>query len=195
MDKLVQVVDCLTKEECDAVLSRVNLTQTRGSTIFNRSGAQLTTSATFRSSTSLSLSESAEETQLLHERINASLLRYKEKIAQLNNIFNYPPVPGGIGVRCYREAIQIIRYARGQKYEFHRDTPLNKDAKEHNRTISVVVYLNDEFEGGGTEFIHQVIKPNKGQAIIFPSGWTHPHMGQEVIAGEKIIAATWYYSS
>lgn len=197
MDQLVQIVNCLTKEECDTILGTINFNNFQVSSLINSERTSKSTHCidlNVRSSTSLTLDENSEIAQLLHNNINKSLLLYKEKIININEIFNYYPIPGGIGVNCYREPIQVLRYQRGQKYQFHHDISGNKHDPEYYRMISVIVYLNDEFKGGGTEFPHQVIKPMKGQAIIFPSSWTHPHMGQEVIEGQKFVAVTWYYS-
>ena len=81
----------------------------------------------------------------------------------------------------------------GQKYIFHHDAATDKKLIEYERKISVILYLNEGFEGGGTEFIHTALKPKPGYAIIFPSNWCYPHAGQEVISGKKRIAVTWYY--
>ena len=87
-----------------------------------------------------------------------------------------------------------MEYQPGQKYNFHHDAATDKKLKEYERKLSIILYLNDGFEGGGTEFIkNQVLKPEPGHAIMFPSNWCYPHSGQEVISGKKRIAVTWYY--
>jgi hypothetical protein len=139
------------------------------------------------------MNEEHEATQLLHQRINESLLVYKEEVIKINEMFQYYPVPGGYDTTCYREAIQVLEYHPDQEYKFHHDTSNNQNVKEYHRQISVVVYLNDDFTGGGTEFSHQTFKPLAGYGLFFPSNWCFPHSGQKVLSGKKRVAVTWYY--
>ena len=50
------------------------------------------------------------------------------------------------------------------------------------------MYLNDDFEGGTTNFIHNEYKPNPGTTDIIPSNWIFKHKGSEVISGTKYVA-------
>ena len=62
------------------------------------------------------------------------------------------------------EAIQCVRYAAGQEYKAHFDgDQVNKRIK------TILVYLNDDFEGGETSFteINVNIKPKKGSVLVF----------------------------
>ena len=69
----------------------------------------------------------------------------------------------------------------------------NYETKEYKRTFSVILYLENAEEGGGTEFVDTVYKPKAGYALIFPSNWCYMHSGQPVIKGKKRVAVTWYY--
>jgi len=64
---------------------------------------------------------------------------------------------------------------------------------ESKRVLSYIVYLNDDFEAGETEFLyHQKrIKPKKGTCLLFPAAFTHPHRGNPPINGTKYIATGW----
>jgi len=57
----------------------------------------------------------------------------------------------------------------------------------------IITYLNDDFEGGETEFLYQGVrvKPEKGKTVIFPASYTHVHRGNPPIGGTKYIATTW----
>tara|TARA_X000000368_G_C23051604_1_gene721682 strand:+ start:1937 stop:2521 length:585 start_codon:yes stop_codon:yes gene_type:complete len=61
------------------------------------------------------------------------------------------------------------------------------------RTFVIQLYLNDEFEGGETEFLYQNRREQSvtGDVIIFPAGYTHVHRGNPPIGGTKYIANTW----
>lgn len=68
----------------------------------------------------------------------------------------------------------------------HMDNPNpyinNKEVKtisvDELRTLSVIIALNDDYDGGEFTFPTQGIKVKlkKGQAIAFPPYWTHPHL-------------------
>ena len=57
------------------------------------------------------------------------------------------------------------------------------------RVLSWMIYLNDIKHGGGTEFIYQDIttKPKAGDFIIFPSGVSHMHRGENAPHETKYI--------
>ena len=82
---------------------------------------------------------------------------------------------------------QVVRYHPGDFYQTHRDSgPYNA-----NRYFSVVFYLNDGFEGGGTFFpdANYTVTPKKGHTLIFPSDYLH--RAEHVVEGTKYIAVTW----
>mgnify|MGYP001080219432 CR=1 FL=1 len=61
------------------------------------------------------------------------------------------------------------------------------------RGLVVQIYLNDNFEGGETEFlyINKRIEAKEGAVLIFPPGFTHTHRGNPPIGGTKYIVGTW----
>ena len=61
------------------------------------------------------------------------------------------------------------------------------------RTFVIQVYLNDDFEGGETEFLYQNRREQavQGDVLIFPAGFTHTHRGNPPIGGTKYLATTW----
>ena len=65
---------------------------------------------------------------------------------------------------------------------------LNKD-----RFLAWMVYLNDDYEGGETEFnyLSKRIKPKKGTLLMWPTGFTHTHRGGMVVSGNKYILTGW----
>jgi len=50
-------------------------------------------------------------------------------------------------------------------------------SSNHVRCLSIIIALNDDYDGGIIEFPIQKIKVklNKGDMICFPPFWTHPH--------------------
>jgi len=63
-----------------------------------------------------------------------------------------------------------------------------------NRSLVWAIYLNDEFEAGETEFLHQHIrvKPKRGTVVIWPAAWPWQHRGNPPINGTKYILTGWY---
>ena len=81
---------------------------------------------------------------------------------------------------------QLVRYKPGGYYVEHTD------AEDYSpRYISVVCYLNDDFEGGQTFFpsFEYSVQPSAGKAVIFPARYIH--QAEPVITGEKYVLITW----
>ena len=61
------------------------------------------------------------------------------------------------------------------------------------RQFVIQLYLNDDFQGGETEFLYQNRREEAtaGDVLIFPAGFTHTHRGNPPLGGEKYIATSW----
>jgi prolyl 4-hydroxylase len=60
------------------------------------------------------------------------------------------------------------------------------------RQLAVIIYLNS-VEGGGETCFHRQdlkIKPVAGQALFFPTFWTHMHCGEIPRSGDKYIISS-----
>jgi hypothetical protein len=191
---LIQIIPTLSSSEVDSVnqfLSNNGVAREKH-TVFSGESFRVDTSV--RSSEGFTLSEENAVTQLLGSSINKALLEYTDRLAQVHSSYvAYTLAPGSVGTRSHREGVQILEYTAGQEYKFHYDQNWDRRQETFYRTISVVLYLTSEFEGGGTEFPDAVYKPKPGEALIFPSSWCFPHRGQPVTAGMKRVAVTWYY--
>ena len=73
------------------------------------------------------------------------------------------------------EQLQVVRYKPGQLYKAHWDACWEKDKchdfmkKGDNRYATFLLYLNDDFTGGETNFPlrNKKIIPEKGKAALF----------------------------
>ena len=103
----------------------------------------------------------------------------------------YPLVP--LNGQIPYEMGSILRYEAGTEYSWHGDeTVIKLHDSFFIRRLSVVLYLNDDFEGGGTEFIDGTVKKcSPGECVIFPSNPLYIHRGQKVTKGVKYAMATW----
>jgi hypothetical protein len=65
----------------------------------------------------------------------------------------------------------------------------NSTAKNTTRSLAWILYLNDDFEGGETEFLYKSLrlKPKKGTLVVFPGGFTHTHRGNPPLTGTKYV--------
>lgn len=101
----------------------------------------------------------------------------------------------------HAETCSVLRYLPGQQYKRHVDNILLASRFQEveqgipTRDVSIVGYLNQDFEGGETFFDRQQIKvkPSVGSAIVFPAGYTHPHQSLPVTLGQKYAWTTWLY--
>lgn len=80
--------------------------------------------------------------------------------------------------------------AGGGFHDWHHEAC---DGVTANRWLAYTLYLNDDFEGGETEFLHQNtrIKPVAGRCSVFPTGFLHTHRGNPPINGTKYILTGW----
>lgn len=95
------------------------------------------------------------------------------------------------------EPLQLLRYGIGGEYKPHFDALPDRS---NQRILTVIVYLNEEYEGGETSFprIGLSIRGRKGDALMFrnclPNGDADPktlHAGLPVLKGQKRIATRW----
>ena len=93
---------------------------------------------------------------------------------------------------------KLLRYdAKLQKIPigggFHAWHHENGSVTYCQRQFVIQLYLNDDFEGGETEFLYQNRREKavKGDVLIFPAGFTHTHRGNPPIGGDKYLITSW----
>ena len=71
----------------------------------------------------------------------------------------------------------------------------NTSVAHMSRKVVWMFYLNDDFEGGETEFLyyHRRIVPKKGTLLLWPAGMTHAHRGGLVTKGMKYVVTGWFH--
>lgn len=62
------------------------------------------------------------------------------------------------------------------------------------RKYSSIVYLNDDFTGGYTQFPEQgvSVEPRTGMGIVFEANDTYPHLVSEVTSGKRYTIASFW---
>jgi prolyl 4-hydroxylase len=111
------------------------------------------------------------------------------------------------------ENFQVIHYNENEEYKYHCDAYNKNDIEKHemftkergNRLRTVLVYLNDVEEGGGTGFNNLseynntiIIEPKMGKMVVFNNvnddgslNKKSRHAGLPVIKGEKWAFNLW----
>ena len=98
----------------------------------------------------------------------------------------------GVGIRAY-EAFNFVKYeGAGTQFRVHAD-----HGPTYVATISAVIYLNDDYEGGELWFprFGVDLKPKQGDIAIFPSTFIYEHASKEMISGTKyaVVVMTDYH--
>lgn len=95
------------------------------------------------------------------------------------------------------EPLQVLCYEPGQEYKLHSDA---LPGPGNQRILTLLVYLNDDFDGGETEFPDLGIKHRGGvgDALLFASvdsaSRPHPHArhaGLPITRGRKWLLSKW----
>lgn len=89
----------------------------------------------------------------------------------------------------YMEAINYVRYGTGQHFAVHTDHGFS-----YNCTVSSVMYLNDDYEGGELwfPFLNCTYTPAYGDIVFFPSTYIYAHASKPVTSGVKYAAVTMF---
>ena len=88
--------------------------------------------------------------------------------------------------------IQLLKYETGGFYNWHTD-----HSGDVPRTISCILFLNDDYEGGELMFQDPqgeneiTIKPKSARLVIWPSNFMFPHTVKPVTAGLRYSIVAW----
>ena len=159
----------LSKEECNAYIER----------------------AEFQKFEEAKINSGGQQVMNKMVRNNDRLLFFDNSLADKLWLRIKPYVPNRIGI-CnalgLNEMFRIYRYSEGQRFKMHRDGSYQRSQTESS-FLSFLIYLNDDFVGGETEFRNiTTVKPKPGLALLFH----HPmrHEGKEIISGVKYVLRT-----
>lgn len=183
----------ISKQECDSHINTLE-SHLNGQTQFSWQSAQVTTSedvdlyarnAKDFKFNSIGLGPVSEETEKLYS-MHSSLFSHLQRC--IDDYGSY----WGVGVKSY-EAFNFVKYeGSGTQFRIHAD-----HGPTYVSTISAVMYLNDDYEGGELWFprFGLELKPKQGDIVIFPSTFIYEHASQEMISGTKyaVVVMTDYH--
>jgi hypothetical protein len=98
-----------------------------------------------------------------------------------------PALLGGHRALGVNERFRFYRYDPGQTFRWHRDGSFEPPDGRRSR-LTLMVYLNDDFEGGETRFEQAAIRPVTGMALVFVHQLLH--QGAAVRRGRKYVLRT-----
>ena len=90
------------------------------------------------------------------------------------------------------DQMDLLKYSVGGKFETHTDH--NPNCPRH---LSIIINLNDNYEGGDLVFTDQQLKEikriklGKGSVIFFPSNFMYPHSIQSITKGTRYSIVAW----
>ena len=88
--------------------------------------------------------------------------------------------------------IDLLKYEPGGKYTVHTD-----HFSTSPRHLSVIINLNDEYEGGDLVFRDQKnleikrLKLTAGSIVFFPSNFMYPHSIEPITKGTRYSIVAW----
>tara|TARA_Y100000004_G_scaffold64448_1_gene72289 strand:- start:3029 stop:3574 length:546 start_codon:yes stop_codon:yes gene_type:complete len=88
--------------------------------------------------------------------------------------------------------IDLLKYEKGGNYKIHTDH--YTDTPRH---LSIIMNLNDEYEGGDLTFFDQKqneikrLKLKKNSIVFFPSNFMYPHGIEQITKGTRYSIVSW----
>lgn len=185
--------NAISAQDCDKVISTLEA-KLNGSTQYQWSGAKVTNSADVDS-----YARKAQDFKVSSNNLgprtdeNLELYNIHEQLFQkLRMCVDDYGAYWGVGIRAY-EAFNFVKYeGAGTQFRVHAD-----HGPTYVATISAVIYLNDDYEGGELWFprFGVDLKPQKGDIAVFPSTFIYEHASKEMISGTKyaVVVMTDYH--
>ena len=198
----------LSKQECDEFIQLAKKEGLKPSTLQSGStrARQQRHKSTRSSSNTWLPRDSTELTDRVYRR-SAHLLQIDESLLQ-----HQPPhYVLDAHEHSLAESLQVVRYKKSEEYTAHHDFVYPPSFHRHQPTrfATILLYLNDNFEGGETVFPRAAnaqyhdgiqITPKKGMAVLFynmlPDGNMDDlsqHSSTPVEEGEKWLANLWVW--
>lgn len=141
----------------------------------------------------------------LNEFSNKTLV--KEIINKTTRIFNniteyltlnyHININGNTGFQ-FRKIFGSTRIHKDGIHAHHMVSDKNIEEAKIARIASIVICLNDDYEGGEFYFPVQniTVKLKKGQILIFPPYWTHPHLTNDLKNRTyRYTINSWFYEN
>ena len=93
-------------------------------------------------------------------------------------------------IKSREKTMHLLKYSKTGHLPAHQDQGIS------TRVLSVLLYLNDDYEGGEIEFINSKIKfkPEAGSVLFFPSNFLYIHEVYPITQGFRYALPNWYHN-
>ncbi|SMC19603.1 2OG-Fe(II) oxygenase superfamily protein [Andreprevotia lacus DSM 23236] len=98
-----------------------------------------------------------------------------------------PLLHEGWMLQGFNERMRFYRYGPNEYFRWHRDGSFVRTVQEASQ-LTFMIYLNEAYTGGSTDFRTAVIQPRQGMALCFPHRLMH--QGAPVLSGSKYVLRT-----
>lgn len=178
---VASVPDVLTPEECDILTAYGESRQLQNSKVWDDSDVN-------RPPDVQSQHRTSKQTWIKYDDPNVGhiIRKMRNKAAQLTGVYDASAF----------EELQLAKYESTQEYKAHFDSCTSKCSnKKLCRIATLLVYLNDGFEGGETVFPKKGVKvrPKKGHAVLFYNVNTRdedfPELEYSLHAGAPVLSS------
>ena len=120
----------------------------------------------------------------------SSILKIIEMLPVSHQITEFREVLSKLIVEANKHDKVFLDYA--DLVAWHGDGVFMKEHTDYpHQSLSSILYLNDDYEGGETMVGNKIIKPETGK-IIFFSGTKIPHGVKKLIKGRRYTIPSWY---
>lgn len=176
--RIIQIDNILTSEECDNLISYANNQNYTDSKVLSQAGSVYNNN---RKSQQIWIKDKEND-------IANKITQYTEKYT------GYP--------KENMEELQLVKYDVSGYFNEHYDPDVSYKNDSSDRIYTLIIYLNDDYEGGETYFknINLRIKPKKGKGVIFKSLTENNelltnslHTGTPITKGNKYICNKWIH--
>jgi hypothetical protein len=139
-------------------------------------------------------SEDIKKTDLYYDELGSIADRLFNPLDQGFNYYSKELYPyASRNIKGKEDRMSILKYEKMGHLSEHTDHGSS------SRTLSVVLYLNDNYEGGEIIFKNVgeggvKIKPEAGSAIFFPSNYVFAHEVLEIKNGIRYALPNWYHN-
>ena len=167
-DSIFEIPDFLSPAECDELIARSERLGFAEAGVTTGSGAQMIKG--IRNNYRLEYADAALA-DTLWQRVREFL----------------PAEADGAPAVGLYEQFRFYRYDVGERFNKHKDGRIRQSEQVASRW-TLLLYLNDGFEGGATEFEALSVAPRRGAAL----GFRHElrHKGCPVLEGRKYVLRT-----
>jgi predicted 2-oxoglutarate/Fe(II)-dependent dioxygenase YbiX len=168
---LVWTLDgALAEADCDRYIARMRAGEPEIAPIIGKHGVEVDLAV--RNNTRVMWDDPAEA--------NALLARVAAHV---------PARLSGLSLLGANPRLRLYRYGPGERHGAHWDTVVQFEGGAQS-LLTMVFYLNDDFEGGETDFteLNRKIVPRRGSVLLFQHRVLH--IASEVTRGEKLVLRT-----